>query len=188
MAMTTEQVIANVQTLLTRMNELEGIQRAANLPRRVADLETRSEGYAVEHKQIHDDLEGVKRELAKAVQEITNRGKGDDSDTPGPKEVRARLDKMVEARTHITPYESVTKSPQAFKDFLEDVRDHIEHFDSELGEATTRVIGAKEDMVGDALANHLKVAPASNKALRRLLLQYTAGEAKKFIRARKDMS
>ena len=188
MAMTAEQVTGHIQILLQRMTDLEASIKSADLPRRLAGVEMRAEAFAAEHKHLHDDLQGVKTQMAKVVEESSRKGRGDDDENPSAKEIRARLDKMVEVKTHIVQYDSITKSAQPFKDFLEDVREHIEHFDPFLGEAVNKVVAVEDNVVEDALEKHLRVQPIANRALRRLLLQYTTGEAKKFIRARKGVN
>ena len=61
---------------------------------------------------------------------------------PTAKEMRMRLDKMVEAKTTIEPYESISKSGQYFKDFLEDLKEHVDHYDSSLANALDKVVSS----------------------------------------------
>ena len=100
------------------------------------------------------------------------------------KEIKARLDKMVEGKTTIEAFESISKSSQSFKDFLEDLKEHIDHYAGDLAKSLEKVAATDPEKTGVQLLTELSVSADADKALRRLLLQYTKGEAKKFIRAR----
>ena len=153
-------------------------------------------GLDQEHIQLNNVIQEMKAKIEELDASITGRGRfagarggehDDDGEGPTAKERRSRLDKMSEAKSNITPFESMSKSSQSFKELLEDLREHIENYDSQLATAVHKLASISEGVKGEQLEGELGITVGAGQALRRLLLQYTIGEAKMYIRARPDM-
>ena len=51
---------------------------------------------------------------------------------------------MVDAKTSIKPYTSILSSGQQCKDFMEDLRDHIDHYDPDMAGGLKRILQEPE--------------------------------------------
>ena len=86
------------------------------------------------------EMEKATRDLKEQLATLQTGGTGAASVDQRGRELRARLDKMVEAKTNIQPYASISSSAQSCKEFLEDLRDHIGHYDGQLASALGKVM------------------------------------------------
>ena len=107
-----EVIRTSISELSERVAAIERGQNAAGV--RIQGLEASREASVGEHSRYHEDLGEVRAAVVK-LNEIVDRRGVDLGAGPTGKETRMRLDKMVEAKTTIEPYESITKSSQSFK-------------------------------------------------------------------------
>ena len=69
-----------------------------------------------------------------------------------------RYDKMVESRTNTPIYDSQTNHALTFKEWVEDIIDHTEHYDHQLAGACRKATSVPLATNGDLLRDQLSAS------------------------------